>query len=57
MVTIDSDVDCDMFLSYSIDKIESVRASITPSASFSGVFLILKRTFLASFTQLPCLNF
>ena len=37
-VPIESDADCNLFLSYFNNKVESIRASITPSASFSDAF-------------------
>ncbi len=45
MVPIESDADCDTFLSYFNDKVESIRASITPSAYFSDVFYSQKEIF------------
>ncbi|KAK0142789.1 hypothetical protein N1851_019280 [Merluccius polli] len=37
-VPIESDADCNRFLSYFNDKVEFIRASITPSASFTDAF-------------------
>lgn len=33
----ESDADCDMFLSYFTDKMESIRASINPNITYSDV--------------------